>query len=448
MRTLLSLLLLPILLISQELEVRLQTRSPLKPVYLSRLAAPQGQTDWRYYDEVRSLLEFDFGANGFFSVVETKDDLEDALRLPDARSRFDVSLWRKEKTSYVFALQATQNKLSLTAYNIEKGTSKKYPDVPLSGRLENDRGALHRLADAVQKDLVGIEGISSLRLIYVNRLKNPDPKGPEWLSEVWLCDSDGAAPRQVTRENSYCISPSFLPQSSSIDPEFFYVSYKTGQPKIYRASLSQPKGEPMVSLRGNQALPALSRKGTQLAFISDVAGRPDLFLQTLDAGGRMVGKARQLYSSPRATQASPTFSPDGKQVAFVSDKDGPPRVYLLDVLGPKETKRAHPRLLTKKNRENTAPSWSPDGKRIAYSAKVDGVRQIYIYDLAADEEIQLTTGSENKENPAWAPDSLHLVYNTESEDICELYLLHINDPQPILLTKGPGQKRFPSWEPR
>lgn len=161
-----------------------------------------------------------------------------------------------------------------------------------------------------------------------------------------------------------------------------------------------------------------------------------------------MGKARQLYSCPRATQASPTYSPDGKRLAFVSDKDGPPRVYVIDVIGSKETIRAHPKLLTVKNRENTSPAWSPDGTKLAYSAKVDGVRQIWIFDFLNLEERQLTTTPENKENATWAPDSFHLVYNTEAEDSSELYLIHLNQGEPILISKGSGQKRFASWEHR
>jgi len=86
-------------------------------------------------------------------------------------------------------------------------------------------------------------------------------------------------------------------------------------------------------------------------------------------------------------------------------------------------------------------------KKIAYSAKVDGVRQIWMYDIEKDEEIQLTTGPEHKENPSWAPNSFHLVYNTEGEDSCELYQLNLVQQSPVLISKGSGQKRFASWEP-
>lgn len=432
-----SFVLLPLFLLSQDLEVRLATRTSLKPVYLSNLHTED--YDWRAAEDLRAILEFDLNAGGFCSVAPRQDNLEANLQFSDVKSNFDLALWKKEKIPYCLALSANQNKLELTAFNIEKGTSKKYPPVSI------DRHSFHKLMDTVHKDLFGKEGIASLRLIYTQRTKNMTEKGLDWLSEIWISDADGGNARQVTSEKSYCLSPYFLPNSAE---EFFYVSEKSGQSKIYRASLSKPRGELMVELRGNQALPSLTKKGTQMAFITDVAGRPDLFVQNFDSNGKMAGKARQLYSAPRATQATPTYSPDGRQLAFVSDKDGPPRIYLLDVISPKETKRIRPQLLTKKNRENTSPSWSPDGTKLAYSAKVDGVRQIWVYDFLTEEEVQLTTGPENKENPSWAPDSFHLVYNTESEDTCELYLTHLNQAEPLQISKGPGQKRFASWQSR
>ncbi|MBS0624738.1 MAG: Tol-Pal system protein TolB [Verrucomicrobia bacterium] len=432
---------------SEEIEVRLSTRTQLQPIYISQVKTEPSQFDWRYFDELRSILEFDLNTGGFCAILPQKPQWEEALRWPDPRKDFDLNFWKKQKVPFVVTLEVFKDRFNITAFQVEKGTSKKYPDFLLSGKLDEDRKQIHRLADTIHKDFFGQEGISSLRLIYSVRTRNTDPRGPEWHSEIWVCDADGANSRQITNEKSYCLSPGFLPKKQG-SSDFYFVSYKGGQPKIYKASLHDPKPEPMVSLRGNQLLPSLSKKGSQLAFIGDAAGRPDLFIQNFDPNGRGVGKARQLFSAPRATQASPTFSPDGRQIAFVSDKDGPPRIYTLDVASPKDTKRVVPRLITKRNRENTSPSWSPDGKRLAYSAKVEGIRQIWLYDFETDSEVQLTHGPENKENPSWAPDNFHLVYNTESEDTCELYLINLQQQEPILLSKGSGQKRFASWETR
>ncbi len=430
---------------AEEIEVRLKTTADLKQVYLSRIHTEPSQFDWRYFKELRTVLENDLNFGGFLNILPIQDEWEETFHWPDVRKSFDLTLWRREKVPFVLAINAFNESLQATVINVEKETFKRYPEVPLTGRLEGDRKQLHKIADAIHKDLCGIEGVASLRLIYSNRTK--DSEASHWVSEIWMSDYDGFNARQTTFENNYCISPSFFPGTAAqVDPPFFFVSYKQGQSKIYRGS--RGKSETAFELRGNQVLPSMNAKGSQMAFISDVAGRPDLFLQNFDAVGTPVGKSRQLFSSPRATQASPTFSPNGNKIAFVSDKDGPPRIYSMDVISPKDTKRIIPKMLTKRNRENTSPSWSPDGKKLAYSAKEEGFRQIWIYDFETETETPLTTGPENKENPTWAPDSLHLVYNTENEEEGQLFLINLRQREPIQITKGIGQKRFASWESR
>lgn len=435
----LFLLFLPLLLLAEEYEIRLPTRLQLKPIYLSRLHT--SETDWRYCDELREVLETDLATNGFCTLVPSSDTLEHRLAWPDVRHTFQVAPWKQDHVAYVFAIQAIKGKFQLVAFNIENGSSKRYPEMELTGKLDQDRSIMHKMADQLQKDIFGLEGVASLRILYTQRQK----VGEDWISEIWVCDSDGANAHKILTEKGYCVSPGFFPGKKG---EFFYVTFSQGQSKIYRSALHKKVGEPMIVMRGSQVLPAVNAKATQMTFISDIAGRPDLFIQNLDNKGNMVGKARQLFSAPRATQATSTFSPDGKKLAFVSDKDGPPRIYQMEILSPNDTKRATPRLLTKVNRDNTSPTWSPDGSKIAYVSRVDGIRQIWIYDFETEEEIQLTTSPEDKENPSWAPDSMHLVYNTESDDLCELYVIHLNKKEPVQISKGPDQKRFPCWELR
>ncbi len=388
-----------------EIEVRLPTASPVKPAVVSRFERENTELDENYVETLRNILVFDLNTGGFLSVQSSGD--------------------------HHFRGKVTKHTLELSV------GKKTYSGISLTGKLDADRKTIHRLSDQMHKDLFQSEGVAALRLVYSVRDQDANKA---WVSEIWMQEADGAAAKRVTFENSYCITPSFYPHTAGLtDPSFVFVSYKGGQSKIYRA---KPSGKPesLIELRGSQLLPAINRQGTHIAFISDAAGRPDLFVQALD--GSM--KAKQLFSAPRASQASPTFSPDGRKIAFVSDKDGSPRIYCMDVV----SKRTRVQLLTQKNRENISPSWSPDGKKLAFSAKVDGVRQIWIYDFETGEEMPLTGGAVNKENPAWAPDSLHLVFNTDEDEEGELFLINLHQREAVQITKGPGQKRFASWETR
>lgn len=434
--------LLPLLLSSEELEVALKTKSLLPNTYLSRINTDNAETDWRYFEELRTILEFDLNKGGATTVTPLTEPLEETLKFPNIVQKFKAAPYKQENIPFVVGLQIIHSKLHVTAFQVEKERFKEYPPIPLTGKVEEDRKQIHRLADFLYRDLYQKQGIASLKILYSKREKNFSPKEDlQYLSEIYLCDSDGGNNQRLTHQNGYCMSPGIFVASQN-DFSFYYVFFHEGQTKIYRSSMSTPHTEPLIHLRGNQALPSFSKRGHLMAFIGDAAGRPDLFLQAFDAKGNLKGRARQIFSAPRATQASPTFSPDGKKIAFVSDKDGAPRIYLMDVPEAKSTRLKRPHLLTQKNRENSCPAWSPDGKKIAYSAKIEGIRQIWLYDLLTQEETQLTTGPYAKENPSWAPDNLHLIYNTESDEYAELYLLHIEQQKPQLISKGPGLKRF------
>lgn len=403
MRVSICLLFLPLLLVAEKLEVKLSTKNLLPSVFLSGSGEKK-----EISEEIKEVLEFDLKASGVCTVSS-----------------------KRANHTFYLQIEASKNKFNATVFDAQKEKKREYKNIPFK------RNKIHELADAFQRDLFDQEGIASCKIIYTERTKNRTTSELEFLSEVWIADSDGKRARRLTNDQNYCLSPQSFP---GMTDAFLYASEKTGQTKIYKSHLQNPKAEILVRLRGNQELPAISKDARQIAFISDVAGRPDLFVQNLK-DGRAVGKPRQLFSMQRATQASPTYSPDGKQIAFVSDKDGPPRIYVIDA----SSKKNRARLLTRKNRENTSPSWSNDGKKLAYSAKVNGVRQIWIYDFITGEETALTQGGQNKENPSWAPNSLHLVYNTEKG---ELYTIHLNKKEPILLKKSGKQKRFASWIPK
>lgn len=395
---------------SEEIEVMLPTQAILSPV--SVVTKNEGFAfSANYLSTLESILIFDLNHNGYTSV--------------------------SEKASFTFKINAVEKKLivEITSDKI----AKKFDPIVLSGSLNSDRRIIHKFADNFLNLFLKKEGIASSKILY--SLVVPSQEKSKWISEVWICDYDGANNRQITHEGKYCVHPLFIPNSNNL---FLYVSYKTGQPKIYLSDLNCSFSKLLVSLRGNQLLPSISKNGDKVAFICDASGRPDLFLKKLDGKSELP---KQIFSYASATQASSSFSPDGSKIAFVSDKDGSPRIYVINTEMEYNRKRADCKLITIKNRENVSPSWSPDGTKLAYSAKVDGVRQIWIYDFQKDEEWQLTIGNGNKENPIWAMDSLHIIYNTEDKDISELYIVNLNQPNAFKISNGPGRKRFPVWEP-
>lgn len=417
-----------------QLRVELTAQSPLRSAYLGQMITKESTYSKEYLQDLCKALQFDLSHGGFIDLQATKEPMESLLQSDSAC--FDLKRWKQERAEFVFRFQVTEDKLVLQIYTVGSQSLKTFSEVKLTGDAVEDRRIMHRLSDKIHLALFGIQGIASDRILFSHQtgLSQKD-----WKAEIWECDSDGANLRQVTYDKSYAVTPIYIPKYQKI----LYVTYKLGQPKIFSVPYRGGVGKKAIDLRGNHFVPTHSKTKNAIAFVSDAMGRADLFLQTFHPVDQAVEKPIQLFAKAGTTQGSPTFSPDGQKIAFVSDLDGKPRIYLIS--SKMDGKRDTPVLLTKKSQECTCPNWSPDGKKIAFSAKTGKERQIWIYDFESEQEIQLTMGPGNKENPSWAKDSLHLVFNSTDPSGSELYLVNLNQPECIQITHGAGNKNYPNW---
>lgn len=431
----------------EEIRVHLSTESPLSPLYFGRIHSPDKSLDDKYLIHLELVLENDLSHNAKTRIMPRDPVKETLLENRDRSEAFIPSKWKQWAIAHVMQGEIKDKKLEIRVFSTSNLSLKTFPEIPLTGTLSIDRKLIHKLSDALLRALFDEEGICSTKILYSFQPNSTEGGEGNWKAEIWECDWDGSNAHQVTKDNSYNVTP--VATSCGVSPtgdKFFYVSYKLGQPKIFLGSFKDGSSKKVIDLRGNQLLPALSPKKDKIAYVCDASGRADLFIQMISDTSHELGKPHQLFSFPRSSQGSPTFSPDGKKIAFVSDKDGSPRIYVIPASF--SERRPNPTLITKQNKESSCPSWSPDGKKLAYSSKTNGIRQIWIYDFEADEERQLTTGPGNKENPSWAPNSTHLVFNSTDNQSSDLYVVNIYQPEAIKITKGPGKKHYPSWTAR
>lgn len=418
------LLLFAPLFAEEEIIVHLSNEEHLVAVYLMPIEEANSGFDGAYVRQLENVLAFDLKNNGKTALVSQKDASE-----------------------YVVIPSITNQKLTTTLTSTKSGAKQGVAGLALSGALAKDRRTLHSVADSLHEVLFGKRGVCDTRVLYTVRTRNGS-SSDDWVTEVWESDYDGANRRQVTHHNGLCVTPTYVPSAGGRAHHLLYVCYEVGQPKIYATSVDNGESVRLSYLRGNQLMPVISPKKDQIAFISDITGNPDLFIQDFSLEEGLIGKPRQIFSAPQATQGTPTFSPNGERIAFVSNKDGTPRIYALKIPAPGVSlKEIHPMLISKENRNNTSPAWSPDGNKIAYSATTQGVRQVWVYDFTTGKEIQITDGYGHKENPTWAPDSLHLMFNSSTPTTSDLFLINLHQKSAVKITSGPGEKRFPAWEP-
>lgn len=433
----------------EDIIVHLANEERLSPLYLHAFQDVQAGFSDTYLQSLEKVLRFDLDHNGKTTLITQTKECKELGKWENDLRVFDKKKWQQLGCEYVIKVNVANKQLTASMFSVKTGGLKGVDGIVLSGKLEDDRRVIHSVADSIHNALFGTKGVCDTRILYTVRTRN-GTNSTNWVTEVWESDYDGANARQITRHANICVTPTYVPsQNGGRSRNLLYVCYQIGQPKIFTTHADK-SGTPsrLTTLRGDQLMPALSLKLDKIAFINDITGNPDLFIQDFSPTQGLVGKPRQIFSAPQAAQGTPSFSPDGKKVAFVSNKDGTPRVYVIPI--PQEgasLKDVKPLLISKRNRDNTCPAWSPDGNKIAYCALSQGARQIWIYDFATGKEIQLTDGSGHKENPTWAPDSLHIMFNSSTDRTSELYLLNLNQKKTVKITNGPGEKRFPAWEP-
>jgi acylaminoacyl-peptidase len=112
--------------------------------------------------------------------------------------------------------------------------------------------------------------------------------------------------------------------------------------------------------------PQISPDGTRVVYVRQFADimkdqrRSNLWIASFD------GKDHRPLTTGNFSDSSPRWSPDGTQIAYISDRDGSPQIYRR-WMDTGETAK-----LTSLTSDPSGIAWSPDGKWISFTALVPG----------------------------------------------------------------------------
>ncbi len=286
----------------------------------------------------------------------------------------------------------------------------------------NARRLAHKVADDIIMAIKGFRGICSGRIVMVGTATGS--------KELYICDADGGGLHQLTRDKSISLAPRWAPDGSKI----VYTSFVKGFADIYMIEIPSGKRSVVAHSPGINMAGAVSPSGGEMLMVLSKDGNPEVYSKAFGSGQLI-----RLTRTPRAGEASPTWSPDGSQIAYVSDMAGAgsPQLYVMDRSGTS-------RRLTSRGKENVDPDWGANNL-IAFSSRRSGLYSIYIINPATMEEKQVSPSDGNYEDPSWASDGRHLVCTKREGGGTRIYLLDTMGDAPVCLTPYGGSWSAPSW---
>ena len=211
-------------------------------------------------------------------------------------------------------------------------------------------------------------------------VSHTDEKG---VLQLYRMNEDGTNSRQITHSKNGCRMPSCSPDRKKVA----YVE-QIGHGLALR--VSDLNGDDIKTLigEGMNLMPSWIPDSEHLVWMKvkpqpkqqDPARNAQIHIMNIK-----TGQSRKLFTDKeqlKHSNAMPAISPKGDQIAFVSNRSGGMRVWVSDLDGANAKLISMPDIeydkAIKAPIEQKVPAWSPDGKRIAHWEGVETVSYTHL----------------------------------------------------------------------
>ena len=344
--------------------------------------------------EISGIVTADLKRSGLFAPIDRSAFIE-KISNPDVAPRFDD--WK-----VINAQALVTGRVSREAdgrIRAEYRLWDTFAGQQLSGEQffannANTRRIGHIIADAIYERLTGEKGYFDTRVVFIaeSGAKNARKK------RLAIMDQDGANIRYLSNGSSIVMTPRFSPNRQEIT----YMSYESGQPRVYLLQIETGQRELVGNFPGMTFAPRFSPDGQRviMSLLRD-DGNSNIFAMDLRS------RATTRLTNSAAIDTSPSYSPDGSRIVFTSDRGGRAQIYVMGADGSGQTR------ISFGDGVYSTPVWSPRGDLIAFTKQSGGQFQIGVMKTDGSGERILSSGFQ-QEGPTWAPNGRVLMFFREA----------------------------------
>ena len=340
--------------------------------------------------EISGIVEADLRRSGLFAPID-KGAFIEKISNPDAAPRFED--WK-----VINAQALVTGRVSKEAdgrIRAEYRLWDTFAGQQLSGEQffandANSRRVAHIIADAIYERLTGEKGYFDTRIVFIDESGSKNAR----VKRLTIMDQDGANVRYLSNGKSLVLTPRFSPNRQEIT----YMSYESGQPKVYLLQIETGQRELVGNFPGMTFAPRFSPDGQKVIMsLLREDGNSNIF--TMDLRSRSTTR----LTNSTAIDTSPSYSPDGSQIVFTSDRGGRAQIYVMNADGSGQNR------ISFGDGVYSTPVWSPRGDRIAVTKQSGGEFQIGVKRTDGSGERILSSGFQ-QEGPTWAPNGRVLMF--------------------------------------
>ena len=195
------------------------------------------------------------------------------------------------------------------------------------------------------------------------------------------------------------------PSLSQAGDRFAFISNRAGRDEVWVHEMPTAGDIMLTGVPGRKGLAVMSPDGSRVAFAVVDGGK--YAIHTASASGGFVTKVCDDCGQPRS------WTIDNRRVLYQSRGAGRSRFFLLDV-----AQKSSTLLIEDPDRDLYSASVSPDGKWLTFHAKRAGSdgQQVYVAPLTAgaspSQWIPLTTGEFEDDKPRWSSDGAAIYFTS------------------------------------